>query len=497
MYSGLSFENNENDFLHGSGSETSSNLADLFDADDFDGKQSNDSNSSLKYIPPKKKSLDNAKKLAEQATWSVVVSKIVTAYKLIDDNNVQQGLLGIALLTHSQIHSSKLILYKQKNQLLSTLVLKESSQVFWKSPFIQYYDDLGVFWSLSSKEEDFDELCENLTGKCEIVRTSCDEQSQTKSEVQGENSEEKASIQMSSTEAEEGDNSNSNDSETRHKSDVMSRVAKVGLRMPMANPVGGKDSIDSQTLKTAPKKIETENVKESNQMPNNPMQSNSVPSDSSEFIALTAEYRLQNTELRINLSKLDSKLDRVIDNIELLRLDANAKPRDSNELEEENLQLEERMLELKKENRCLKLQLQEVNLSRQQKLEQVSKHNSLMETLRTENHEKGIQIDELLAQVEHLTISLQNDIDTARSNEDKITALQKELGVKSTEIDRLQQQITEASNKSSEMVRSILNEFYQKLHASICDETDVSSADVLKLSADIIRKETKAAFTSK
>lgn len=503
MYSGLSFlnhENNENDFLHGSGSESSSNLADIFDADDFDG---NDNNSTLKYVPPKKKSSNNAKQHTEQATWSVVVSKIVTAYKLVDDDNVQQGLLGIALLTHSQIHSSKLILYKRKDQLLSTLVLKESSQLFWKSPYLQYRDDLGVFWScLFAKEEDFDELCENLTGICAIVRTSPDEQSHTKSEVHSKNSDEKESkVQTSSTAAEEGNsNINSDESETRHKSDVMSRVVKVGQRMPIVTPASSKDVTDSQVLNTAPRKIDTEIANESHQMPKTQAHSHSLPSDSSEFTAFTAECRLQNTELRINLSKLDSKLERVIDNIELLRLDTHSTQpaRDANELEEEILKLEERLLDLKKENRCLKLQLQEMNLSRQKQLEQDSKDDSLMESLRTENHEKGKKIDELLAQVENLTISLRNDLDTAnKSNADKIEALQSELEVKSTEIDALHQQVSEASNKSSEMVRSILNEFYQKLHASICDKADVSSADVLKLSADIIRKETKAALNLK
>lgn len=52
-----------------------SNLADIFDAD----RRSNDSGSSLKYIPPKPAP---TKQSNERAAWSVVIAKIVTAFKL-------------------------------------------------------------------------------------------------------------------------------------------------------------------------------------------------------------------------------------------------------------------------------------------------------------------------------------------------------------------------------------------------------------------------------
>lgn len=417
------------------------------------------------------------------------------------------------MLTHSQIHSSKLILYKTKDQLLSTLVLKESVKLYWKSPYLQYHDDLSVFWSLLfSSADDFDAFSEHLNDKCEIIRTPSEEQAQTNfndtqitqvesiSSNAGDASVEKASQEKLS---EKQDKSNRN--ETISKSDVMSRVVKVGHRMPLMTPVNSTDLVDSKSMEVVPNKNSADCRDKAIpvEAPKNQLYSTSTSdttSMSSDHTMFTTEYRLQNTELRINLSKLDSKLDRVIDNIELLRLNAHStsSPKCTNELEEEIITLEEKVLELKKENRSLKLQLQEMDLSRKQKLEQDTKEDLLIEKLRGEIVEKQSKIVELSTQVENLTKSANNEKDELnREAAKQIDTLQLDLVGKSAEIESLQQQISESSKKSSEMVRTILNEFYQKLYENISDETEISTAHVLKLSADIIRKETKAALNSK
>lgn len=436
----------------------------------------------------------------------------------VDDSNVPQGQLGIALLTHSQIHSSKLILYKTKDQLLSTLVLKETGTLFWKSPYLQYHDDLSVFWSLLfANVDDFNELSKHLSGQCEVIQTPSDEHSRSTTgdrQVTHEQNNEPANIGKKGSESEQNTSNNvaseravSNGGEEKSsKSDILSRVVKVGHRIPLINPLDS-DVVDSKSSEAPPHAIPRHVGKPPtalNETPKSPSKSttlpNTLPPDSSGFNAFTSEYRLQGTELRINIAKLDTKLDRIIDNIELLQLNANTtlSPKDNNELEDEIIKLEERILELKKENRCQKLRLQENDMLRKQKSEQAEKEDSKVEMLRTECDAKQAKIDELSTQVDNLLASHRSEVDGLKKEHDtEIHSLQSSLETKSAEIESLQQKITDASAKSGEMVRAILNEFYQKLHDTISDEDNVSTSDILKLSADIIRKETKAALSSK
>lgn len=404
-------------------------------------------------------------------------------------------------------------MYKTKDQLLSTLVLKETVKLYWKSPYLQYHDDLSVFWSLFfSNADDFYAFSEHLNDQCEIIRTPTAEEMQSDSnntrvtQVKSISTDNASAEKALDQQLPETHDNVSNDNAIKSKADVMNRVVKVGHRIPLMTPVESTDSVDSKskdvipsnaTVKLADKReIPLQTPKEQLYSP----PTAATPSMSSDFSAITTEYRLQNTELRINLSKLDSKLDRVIDNIELLRLNAHstASPKGNNELEEEILTLEEKVLDLKKENRGLKLQLQEIDLSRKQKLEQDTKDNSLIEELKSENDKKQAKIVELSTQIENITKTSQNEVEELKKGrEERITALQKDLEGKSNKIESLHQQISDSSKKSGELVRSILNEFYQKLHEKISDETDISPADILKLSADIIRKETKAALNSK
>lgn len=390
--------------------------------------------------------------------------------------------------------------------MLSTLVLKKTGKLYWKPPYLQYHDDLSVFWSLLfANVDDFTALSEHFSDQCEVIQTPCEQAVRTKSTDSQKPDECSNAHEDSERKSVEPDQkasnhipSNDNADGTKSKSDILSRVVKVGHRMPLINRLEN-DVVDS----VAPSEAMSQHLdkpKALDEMTLNPPKSTSLPNTlavSSDFNAFTSECRLQNTELRINVSKLDSKLDRVIDGIEILRLSAHTTPasKESNELEEEIIKLEERILEMKKENRRLKLQLRESDMVRKQKLEHDKQENTMLETLRTECDAKQSRIDELSAQVDKVLESSRNELDgMKKENDEQIQRLQCDLDAKSGEIESLQQQMTEASAKSGEIVRAILNEFYQKLHETIGDKDDVSADDVLKLSADIIRKETKAAL---
>lgn len=176
--------------------------------------------------------------------------------------------------------------------------------------------------------------------------------------------------------------------------------------------------------------------------------------------------------------------------------------------EEEIIKLEEKVLELKKENRVLKLQINEkVNT------EANEKEKEEIATLQKINEEKEVEIAELTNKVQELDAKF-NEANESKEQErqqliekhtDEVAKLREELEKVNNERQTLQQSIkaTEENKESkpinetsAEMIRSIMNQFYVKLYQSIEGKDTLTSAGVLKLTAEIIRKETKAALNT-
>lgn len=195
-------------------------------------------------------------------------------------------------------------------------------------------------------------------------------------------------------------------------------------------------------------------------------------------------------------------------------------PADVPDKEEEIIKLEEKVLELKKENRLLKLQLTE---SDHAKTDTNGKEKEELLALQQSNDDKELKIIELTGKLEEVEHNLNADIDAKKKENaaliekygTEIGALREELEKKRAKLDEVQQQLqqqqqqqqeqpeqapsTKAGNASNgEMVRGIMNQFYVKLYQSIegKDMSSMTSAELLKLTAEIIRKETKAALNS-
>lgn len=191
-------------------------------------------------------------------------------------------------------------------------------------------------------------------------------------------------------------------------------------------------------------------------------------------------------------------------------------PADAPDKEEEIIKLEEKVLELKKENRLLKLQLTE---SDHVKKDTKEKEKEELLVLQQSNDEKELKIIQLTGKLEEVEHNLNADIE-AKEKENaaliekytsEIESLREQLETKQVELDEVRKQLAQqqqqqeqsstikAGNASNgEMVRGIMNQFYVKLYQSIegKDMTSMTSADLLKLTAEIIRKETKSALNS-
>lgn len=82
----------------------------------------------------------------------VIVDTTVAGYKVINNENTVVGKLGFAILV-SDKKDLKMILYKSKTDLLSTLIVRETNKIFQKGKFIQYLDKDQNFWSVLFESE--------------------------------------------------------------------------------------------------------------------------------------------------------------------------------------------------------------------------------------------------------------------------------------------------------------------------------------------------------
>lgn len=182
---------------------------------------------------------------------------------------------------------------------------------------------------------------------------------------------------------------------------------------------------------------------------------------------------------------------------------------DDQDKEEEIIKLEEKVLELKKENRSLKLQLAD---NQQMNKESNDKDNEELIASKKKNEELELQISDLTKKLEELeekykTATVENEKEKQQIIEKhaaELDNLRDTLDKKQKELETQQESNKTNNNNNNtgggsnngELIRGIMNQFYVKLYQSIEEQETMSTADILKLTAEIIRKETKAALNS-
>lgn len=242
-----------------------------------------------------------------------------------------QGQLGLALLKNASEDSSKLILYKTKDNILSTLCLLKKSIVYWKPPYLQYRDSQNEFWSLlfandADSVDFFAKLEEVCTIDRPIIQTNETEDCKKMPEMRT------VSVAQSSEKVVNSDEMMK--PKVCNPRDVVYRVAKIGHELPRLKPPTDNDSdltlsFDTEQVsnilphKLKPSYNVPEAVLPSKHIPPKPTNISVAlqspiwsPSSTFDLNSFAAESRIQNTEVRMNLSKLDTKLDRVLDNVE-------------------------------------------------------------------------------------------------------------------------------------------------------------------------------------
>lgn len=374
--------------------------------------------------------------------------------------------------------------------------------MYFKQGYLRYLDDTNDYWSLHfSKDEDRDVFLAKIEEFGRIERES----DNTYEEPSKEPS---PNIKLAVMDAEAVD-----DSEhlpAARSTGAISRVAKVGHQLPKleASKIKSNDSDSSPrevhhrlptfptagTLNSVVRTADQFNASKpevfavpNNLLANIMMQQNNTNSSISNFLT---ESRVNSSESRVHMTKLETKIDRMLDKIELIKLNAASKTDD--EKDDEILRLEEKIVELKRENRMLKQGAKEFG----------SESSGAMETPKDSNDGAAVA-------------SLTVDVNEARL---EIEDLQKELKIKVTHISELNDKMEkleaqledekakatqqtnggrndEAVGQNVDVIRGIMNDFYQKIFQCLNARSSWPKQEVLKLAADLIRSETNAALT--
>lgn len=462
----------------------------------------------------------------------------------MNQQNEALGKVGLAVIKNDD--KIRLILYRTKQLVLSTLSLQSTSIVYNKQDYVQYEDDDHSFWSLRFEVNDRETFLKTIDQHCNVE----DEP------VEAPTIKPDAPIIID-------DNKKVLES---NKLSIVNRMAKMGHQLPqMKRSIELPDAEIEEVRDTAasyrpvvPKwkpdipsremfpyggtaNTNTPILASSTLISYNP---NMMTAESGMNSFLT-ENRIQNSEVRMNLSKLETKIERVMDKIDALNMVK--QPRRKSDSEDEILRLEEKILALKKENRQFRLTIEE--LKEREHKQQRNGDSERLEAANRQNAELQKVLDSKVVEVKRLDSDIRDKSMEYEALQSDFTKLQaerlSELAAKSIELETLRKQLNEqaadqaskvtaleaslacriseistmksqgdkerdeltskiqALQKAAEKVdqisvgdtiKEIMNNLYQKLQDQLADRDALGAQEVLKITRILIKKETTAAL---
>ncbi|XP_055640920.1 uncharacterized protein LOC129778200 isoform X2 [Toxorhynchites rutilus septentrionalis] len=489
--------------------------------------------SSFRYVPPQEviESGDESARVKTAVEWNLLQASVVTAYRLVDGENISQGRLGLALLRSDA--EFRILLYRTKTDALATLNVSKSTKLFLRNDYLQFQSDDECFWSiLFENDSELSRLLSTLDGACLLS---------------GEKTQSKPIPASRSNPVIEEPNSDVDKS----KANLISRMARVGQsifpqeKQSFASEISDSSDTDTRietiprsnfsshhrrvasSSKVLPVTIGMQMIPTSSVLTTADHNMMQTATDVNLNLFMT-ESRMQGTEMRMNLSKLEGKLDRMMDKIDNMQGLAGVGGKSSADKDEEMLALEEKILGLRKENHALKgtirsleerimahkaNDLAEANLVKMEKrCQELEKTVGILQRDVQASHKKideDIKIIEEQSQtieanreiMEHKTkaictleerLEAVQDEHNSELEKNKLLAEQLESVQKSMK-DMEQELMKYKEDKSDnstfdEMVKEIMNNCFQSLYEQIDD------AKTIKIIGLTIRQETKAAL---
>uniref|UniRef100_A0A8D8DZC1 FK506-binding protein 15 n=1 Tax=Culex pipiens TaxID=7175 RepID=A0A8D8DZC1_CULPI len=497
--------------------------------------------SSFRYVPPapepdpveSQTSSSSTTTTVEAASeWNLLQASVVTAYKLVNNENTAQGKLGIALLSSGT--DFKILLYRSKTDALATLNISTATKLFLKQDYLQFQSDDDSFWSvLFEAVAERDRLLATVGQVCSVEQEKPPPRP----------------VPASRTTAAPIVEEPESDVDRSNRASLISRMARVGqpilpqdkAAVASTTEVDSSDTDAAVRIETIPRHRRTGSgggkMTIGMQMVPSTALSSAIAGQNMlqtaadcNFNMFMAENRMQGTEVRMNLSKLESKLDRVLDKIDLLNVGGNsAEGKSLLDKDEDILALEEKVLELKKENHALKgkvrtleaegKSIKENSLAKEDLLEAEEKCRELGEKvamlereLKTSQNKSNEDRAQFERKVEEISLKdeviegktkevrvLEEQLQIAQSMEKETSeanaALQKQIESLKESLNAVEQQLEDqkvsgTTNKTllDGLVKDIMNNCYQRLSERIED------GKILKIIGQTIKQETKAAL---
>lgn len=445
-------------------SHKSSKLQQLFGDDSLTPE---DKQQSLKYQRPKANDLknkeikENASAVAANTTSITLMAKVVTAYK----QGELQGKVGMALIQNPD-DSCNIIMYKTRQHILATLKLLAGEILLYKqTKYWQFYDEATIYWSFSfDSREDEEDFKEKLKQNHIIYKVGEEKEMEQEKTLDLDIKFNEESFIKPEVLEPPKDSKNS----------LLKRMAKMGKPLPTLTSYGQQtttefsDSSDTEVIKTplasggkpsiAPRSNKLAAIKTNQQLVStmaNPATTAVYPIqplESQYMQMLLTEQRTQGSELRMNMNKLENKIEKVLDKLDLY--DRTDGARQKPERDDEILELEEKILMLKKENRKLKQSLQEQNTkeTEEQKIKDIL--NNFKEDLREFdiNYKQDLFVilkelkDKLKEQIKQKQ-ELQCDLEESKVD---VKLKQKDLEAKLNEIQDLEKELLAIKQQEQE-----------------------------------------------
>lgn len=471
----------------------------------------------------------------------MLLAKLVTAYKVINNTNTVIGKLGFAILI-SDKSELKMILYKSKIDLLSTLILRESNKIFQKGNFIQYMDAHQNFWSvLFESESDRDEAVRLLEERCtiqvdELEKSINANESKVSESETNENVESHANGDVGSGTSDKACETDPEEKQTKvMKANILSRMARMGKKIVLPNKSSHSEMSDSSDPEASPKrKAVTVNsspvlqVAKLQQGPTAHPTAHTVEfvkhSHGNVISAASSDSSLnlmmmQNTEIRFNLSKLDSKLDKLCDKLEVLStnslsLSSNDKNNNDSSREEDVMRLEEKIVSIKRENINLKSIIRDMEdkLRAKSNDDELNELKVQLKSVQQENKNISLELENRSEKIGLLEAKVKDSVEERdvqlRNNEADVAELKSQLNVSSryvqdlqATLDRIEKQRDNCATKESQtdgkpdapsdvMIKEIMNNLYFKLCEKISNANDLKQSEILKIIGQTIKTET-------
>lgn len=216
---------------------------------------------------------------------------------------------------------------------------------------------------------------------------------------------------------------------------------------------------------------------------------------------------MQNTEIRFNLSKLDSKLDKLCDKLEVLSAASSLSVNDKNNNDNDVMKLEERLLSIKRENINLKSMIRDLEgRSRSCELssDELNELRAQLKSIQQEHKNISLELVNKDEKIQRLEATVEEREVQRKNDEADLAELKSQLNVSHRNFQELQAEMkqressvaresqTEAQTHppSDVMIKEIMNNLYFKLCEKISNAKDLKQSEILKIIGQTIKQET-------